>query len=75
MIKNPGDGIYQSRCTHGPKTFFEHRHIYIQGNTVRLVNSEPKGMNMYNFNFWFEVNQLGERLGNLPENFNIRVDH
>lgn len=74
MIKHPGDGIYQSRCTHGPKTFFDHRNIYIQGNTVRLINSAPIGMNMYNFSFWFEVNQLGERLGDLPTNFDIHKD-
>lgn len=29
---------------------------------------------MFNFNFWFEVNQLGERLGDLPANFDIHKD-
>lgn len=75
MIRHPGNGIYQSRSTYGPETFFEHRNIYIQGDCVRLVNTVAKPEHQYDFNFWFEVNQLGDRIGDLPDNFDIYKDY
>lgn len=72
MVKNPGDGIYKSRCLHGPATFFPHRNIYIQGSTVRLVSDTRVSTHLFSFSDWFQVNILGERIGDLPENFNIR---
>lgn len=74
MLVNPGDGIYQSRSTYGPKEFFEDRNVYIQGNCVRLVKSSPASINLFSFSFWFEVNQLGDRIGDLPDNFDIRLN-
>lgn len=69
MSKIPVDGIYASK-SHGV-TFHDGRNVYIQNGIVRLVMDECG--HLFNYNFFFDVNVLGERLADLPPNYDIRV--
>lgn len=68
MSKIPADGIYASKA-HGTE-FFAERNVYIQNGTVRLVMDDCKYLFSY-YNF-FAVNVLGERLADLPKDFEIQ---
>lgn len=69
MDTYPVDGIYETR-SHTAK-FFPDRNVYIQGGAVRLV--EDKHNYLFNYSFFFAVNTLGDRLGDLPADFDIRI--
>ncbi len=77
MTVNPGDGIYESKSNwFAQKKWPVDRRVYIQGTTVRLVSYKAYGdtgfsSDLFNFNHFFDVNTLGPRIGDLPENFNI----
>lgn len=85
MAKNPGDGIYETKSFPSCQIWPEDRRVYIQGSTVKLVAYRAYGVtdeeqechdrlgySNFDFNHFFEVNILGPRVGDLPENFNIR---
>lgn len=86
MAVNPGDGIYETKSFPSCSIWPKDRRVYVQGNTVRLVDYRIHGMtdeehtnhrrlgyDLFDFNFFFEANVLGPRVGDLPENFNIRT--
>ena len=64
----PINGIYASK-SHGVN-FHRDRDVYIQDGKVRLVKDENKFV--FDYQFFFDVNTLGERLDDLPKDFNIR---
>lgn len=76
-IEKAPDGIYESRSHRGLVEWPENRRVYIQKGSVRLVNYqsfvEPKDNTIHVFGFhnFFNVNTLGPRITDLPENFNI----
>lgn len=71
MPTNPGDGIYRSRANWYKQTSWPNdRNVYIQGTVVRLVD-DP--LYTYDFDHFFEANDLGERIADLPEGFDIKV--
>ncbi len=77
-MQNPGNGIYETHSNHGHGKWAENRRVYIQGNSVKLVNYEwpagsGKSQDVFNFDYFFEVNTLGPRVSDLPENFNIHT--
>lgn len=61
------DGIYKSCSKTSPQTYPESRNVYIRGNRVQLVSDDCQYV--FNFAFFFEVNNLGERIGDIPEDF------
>lgn len=69
------DGIYESR-SHG-KEWHDNRRVYIQNNSVRLVNyvsaidPESDRITVFGYANFFDVNTLGPRISDLPENFDI----
>lgn len=85
MSNFPEPGIYESRSSFGSSKWCEDRRVYIQGSTVRLVSYKPNcmseeeysrhqklGYDLFNYDWFFQVNILGPRVGDLPENFDIR---
>lgn len=67
MSTIPEDGVYASK-SHGTK-FNPDRDVYIQNGTVRLVYDDCKYT--WGFHNFFNVNTLGKRLRDLPNDFDI----
>lgn len=71
------DGIYESRCHGDPTRWPENRRVYIQNNSVRLVNYKsvvdphPERITVFSYASFFDVNTPGPRISDLPENFDI----
>lgn len=71
------DGIYESRCHGFLAPWPENRRVYIQNNSVRLVNYVsvvdplPERITVFSYRSFFDVNTLGPRISDLPENFDI----
>lgn len=85
MSKHPADGIYETKSFQSQLNWPEDRRVYIQGTAVRLINYRSYGVtdeehekhkalghDLFDFNWFFSANILGSRIGNLPENFDIR---
>lgn len=72
------DGVYESRSHRGAVEWPECRRVYIQKGSVRLVNyksvvaPEDNTVHVFSFQNFFDVNTLGPRVADLPENFDIR---
>ncbi len=78
MDNVPIDGIYKTRANWFENTTWpSDRNVYIQGGLVRLVDYKPYSETefihqVYQYVYFFEVNELGEKVGDLPDNFDIR---
>lgn len=68
-MRIPPDGIYKSK-SHGVN-FHPDRNVYIQNGRVRLISDENKFV--FAYSFFFDANTLGERISDLPDNFDIRT--
>lgn len=73
MPKHKENGIYATCSMHGPKYFHPDRHVYIEDDVVRLVGSVGTSIDLFNYDWWFKVNILGERIGDLPEDFKMKA--
>lgn len=77
MTTKVQDGIYESRCHGDPARWPKNRRVYIQNNSVRLVNYVsvvdplPERITVFSYRSFFDVNTLGPRIADLPENFDI----
>lgn len=79
------DGIYETKSFPSQQIWPKDRRVYIQGNSVKLVDykiyglseeeqkqHERLGYSLFHYDWFFQANILGPRVGDLPENFDIR---
>jgi len=73
MDNMPVNGVYKTRPNWYKQTGWPvNRHVFIQGDSVCLVSYIAYGeteyrREIYSYRSFFEANELGERVGPLPE--------
>lgn len=66
------NGVYESRPVYSRNAFSEDRRVYIENGFVCLINDSDKE-HVFRYDFFFKVNILGERIGDIPDGFKVKA--
>lgn len=73
------NGVYKSCPKYGPQNYPEERNVCIRDGRVQLITDRKTitglGPFVFSYNCFFDVNNLGERVGDIPNNFVFGVPY